>query len=197
PDGGIPQKTKDELRAFLDRNGTLFQYYELGNEPCMFGGGFSEYVELAKYFDEVKPEHVLLAAPGWAYGGGKGTPRNWDAVTANRQTVEDLCQVTNGHSYGFSYADNRGGSFVENLATFGGVSDGWPKEYITSETGANDWHSEENGPRYASTQPHAQAFDRIMRAHLAVVDRTMQHAAIFADFGLFTELTNGKTAQDL
>ncbi len=30
-----------------------------------------------------------------------------------------------------------------------------------------------------------QAFDRILRAHLAVVERTMQHAAIFDDFGLF------------
>jgi len=69
-----------------------------------------------------------------------------------------------------------------------GVQDGWPVEFINTETGTNDWHSEkaENaGPNYASTQPQAQAFDRIMRAHLAVVDRTMQHAAIFDDFGLF------------
>ena len=129
---------------------------------------------------------MKVTACGWAYGGGKGTPVNWDADPVNRRQVEALSQATNGHSYGYSYADNRGGSFVENLRTFEGVKDGWPREYVNTETGTNDYHSEENGPHLASTQPHAQAFDRIMRAHLAVVDRTIQHAAIFDDFGLFT-----------
>ena len=52
---------------------------------------------------------------------------------------------------------------------------------------SNNWHSEDNGAHQASTEPHIQAFDRILRAHLAVVDRTMQHAVIFADFGLFAK----------
>lgn len=183
--GHMPSQIQAGLDDFLARYGSLFQFYELGNEPCMFGGGQDETLEVARYLNRVKPSHIQLVAPGWAYGGGKGTPKNWDADPALRRQVEALSQLTNGHSYGYSYADNRGGSFVENLATSGGVRDGWSKPYLNTETGTNDWHSEDNGPRLPSTQPHAQAFDRILRAHLAVVDRTMQHAAIFPEFGLF------------
>ena len=185
PDGSMPQDKKDAIVQFFARYGSYVQWYEIANEPCMFGGGMAETLNVARWVNQVKPPHVKTVAPGWAYGGGRGTPVNWDAEAANRRRVEALCQVTNGHSYGFSYADDRGGSFVENLRTFGGVADGWPKPYLNTETGTNDWHSEENGTRFASTQPHAQAFDRILRAHLAVVERTMQHAAIFDDFGLF------------
>jgi hypothetical protein len=184
-DGHVPQRVSDDLKRFFETHGALFQYYELGNEPCMFGGDYQATLALARLVDALKPAHVKLTACGWAYGGGKGTPKNWDADVDNRRAVEDLCQATDGHSYGYSYADDRGGSFIENLSTCRGVADGWPKEYINTETGTNNWHSEENGTHFASTQPKAQAFDRIMRAHVAVVDRTMQHAAIFDDFGLF------------
>ena len=185
PDGSMPQDKKEAIAQFFATYGNYVQWYEIANEPCMFGGGMAETLNVARWVNQVKPSHVQTTAPGWAYGGGRGTPANWDADAANRRRVEALCQATNGHSYGFSYADNRGGSFVENLRTFGGVDDGWPKPSLNTETGTNDWHSEENGTRFASTQPHAQAFDRILRAHLAVVERTMQHAAIFDDFGLF------------
>ena len=190
PDGRMPDKVKADLDRFFSQFGSLFQYYELGNEPCMFSGGYGEAIELAKYIDRIKPANVKLAACGWAYGGGKGTPINWDANVRFRQNVEALCQATNGHSYGYSYADNRGGSFVENLATFDGVEDGWPEDSMTTETGTNNWHSEENGTHFRSSQPNAQAFDRVLRAHFAVVERAMQHAAIFDDFGLFRAPTN-------
>jgi regulation of enolase protein 1 (concanavalin A-like superfamily) len=189
-DGQIPPAVKAKVEAFFAKYGGLFQYFELGNEPCVFGGGYAEYLALARYIDQVKPASVKLAAPGWAYGGGKGTPVNWDANVALRRRIEALCQLTNGHSYGYSYADDRGGSFMENLRTYEGVEDGWPKEFLTTETGSNNWHSETNGPRLPSSQPHAQAFDRILRAHIAVVDRAMQHAAIFDDFGLFKAPAN-------
>jgi hypothetical protein len=192
PDGQMPPNMKEALKTFLQANGKYIQFYELGNEPCMFGtmagGGLAEYVNLAKELNADKPAYMKTVAPGWAYGGGKGgAPWNWDSFVDNRREVEKLCDGINGHSYGYSYADNRGGSFVSELEDFGEVEDGWPKEYLTSETGANNWHSEENGTHQASTQPHIQAFDRILRAHLAVVDRTMQHAVIFADFGLFAK----------
>ena len=189
PDGSMPQRMRDDLDRFFADYGSLIQWYELGNEPCMFGGGAAETLSLGRYVNAIKPEHMVTIAPGWAYGGGAGTPINWARDPLKRRRIEALCQATNGHSYGFSYADNQGGSFVENLETYEGVEDGWPVPYINTETGTNDWHSEENGPRLASTQPHAQAFDRVMRAHLAVADRTMQHAAIFDDFGIF-ELPN-------
>ena len=185
PDGSMPQEKREAIKQFFTAYGNYVQFYEIANEPCMFGGGLAETLNVARWVNQVKPPHVKTVAPGWAYGGGRGTPANWDADAANRRRVEALCQATNGHSYGFSYADNRGGSFVENLRAFGGVDDGWPKPFLNTETGTNNWHSEENGTRFASTQPHAQAFDRILRAHLAVVQRTMQHAAIFDDFGLF------------
>ncbi|MGD0090296.1 MAG: hypothetical protein ABSE73_10285 [Planctomycetota bacterium] len=200
PEGKMPQQMKAALQKFFDTYGSLCQWYELGNEPCMFGGGLAETLELAKYLSEIKPPHVKTAACGWAYGGGKGTPKNWDANVLQRRVVEEDCQATNGHSYGFSYADNKGGSFIENLATYQGVQDGWPIEFVNTETGTNDWHSEkaENaGPNYASTQPHAQAFDRILRAHIAVVDRFMQHAAIFDDFGLFKAPTKWTALETL
>jgi hypothetical protein len=192
PNGQMPQKTKDALKTFLQNEGNYIQYYELGNEPCMFGsatgGGYTEYLSLAKELNADKPTYMKTVAPGWAYGGGKGgPPKNWDADVDNRREVERLCDCINGHSYGYSYTDNRGGSFIKELENFGEIEDGWPKEYLTSETGSNNWHSENNGAHQASTQPHIQAFDRILRAHLAVVDRTMQHAVIFADFGLFAK----------
>ena len=184
-DGHLPQRHQEDLKHFFATYGSLFQYYELCNEPCMFGGDYAATLELARLVNSLKPAHVKTTACGWAYGGGKGTPKNWDANPDNRRAIEDLCQATDGHSYGYSYADDRGGSFIENLATCRGVVDGWPKEYVNTETGTNNWHSEANGTHFASTQPKDQAFDRILRAHIAVVDRTMQHAAIFDDFGLF------------
>jgi len=190
PDGKMPQKSRAALKIFLQNEGKYIQYYELGNEPCMFGnatgGGYAEYLTLATELNEDKPAFMKTVAPGWAYGGGKGgPPLNWDAFIDKRRAVEKLCDCINGHSYGYSYADNRGGSFISELEDFGEIEDGWPKEYVNSETGSNNWHSEENGPRLTSTEPHIQAFDRVLRAHLAVVDRTMQHAVIFADYGLF------------
>lgn len=192
PDGQMPQKMKDALKTFLQNEGQYIQYYELGNEPCMFGGltggGMAEYLTLAKELNQDKPAYMKTVAPGWAYGGGRGgPPLNWDASADNRRQVEAFCDCIDGHSYGYSHTDIKGGSFLSEYEDFDKIEDGWPKEYLTSETGSNNWHSEANGAHQASTQPHIQAFDRILRAHLAVVDRTMQHAVIFADFGLFAK----------
>jgi hypothetical protein len=187
PDGGLEEKGQAAFRAFFEELGGLVHYYELGNEPCMFWGAYADYLATARYLYGHRPAHLLLAAPGWAYGGGKGEPVNWDADARRRRAVESWCDMTGGHSYGASYNEKRGGSFMETFATYGQVEDGWPKPFVVSETGANDWHSEENGPRYPSRHPKTSAFDRILRAHVAVTDRFMQHALIFADFGLFDE----------
>ncbi len=195
-DGTMPDKAKADLKAFFDAYGSLFQFYELENEPTNFvgankwGGTHAAIIALAKYINSIKPPHVIVAAPGWAYGDKQGIPVGWEADPSMRRQIEDLSGATNGHSYGFSYADNKGGSFVEQLRTFEGVSDGWLKPYVNTETGANNWHSEENGTHLPSAQPHASAFDRILRAHVAVADFTMQHALIFDDFGLFNAPTN-------
>ncbi len=195
-DGALSDKTKTDIAAFFTTYGSLFQFYELANEPTgimgnsKWGGSHAALMILARYINSIKPAHVKTTAPGWAYTDKVGTPPGWERNPAMRRQIEDLCQATNGHSYGFSYADNAGGSFVENLATYGGVSDGWPKPFVNTETGTNNWHSESNGTRLPSRQEHAAAFDRIMRAHVAVVDHTIQHASIFDDFGLFAAPTN-------
>jgi len=188
--GALSADGKAAIAKFFADYGDLIHFYELGNEPCMFWGAYADYLATASHIHANRPPHVLLAATGWAYGGGKGEPVNWDADPARRRTIETWCDTLNGHAYGNSYNDTRGGSFFETFKTHGEVEDGWPKEFVVSETGANDWHSEENGPRYPSRHPHASAFDRILRAHLAVVDRTMQHSLIFDDFGLFDKAGN-------
>lgn len=196
-DGTMPDKAKADLEAFFGAYGSLFQFYELENEPTNFvgsakqGGTHAAILALARTINAIKPAHVLTTAPGWAYGAKQGVPVGWEADPAMRRQIEDLCGATNGHSYGFSYADNSGGSFVEQLSTFGGVQDGWPKPFVNTETGANNWHSEENGGTHLpSSQSHASAFDRILRAHVAVTDFAMQHALIFDDFGLFNAPTD-------
>jgi len=200
PDGRIPQKWKGGLKTFLQNYGKYIQYYELGNEPCMTGsgasGGLAEYLTLAREFNADKPAYMRTVAPGWAYGGGiGGPPHNWDAVADYRREVENLCDCINGHAYCYSYAENLGGSFLAEMADVGKIEDGWPKEFLNSETGTHRFDSENtfSSAHQASTQPHIQVFDRILRAHLAVVDHTMQHAAIWSTntagtaFGLFME----------
>ena len=188
--GELDPKGKAALAAFFEDYGNLIHYYELGNEPCMFWGAYADYLATARHLYANRPPHLLLAATGWAYGGGKGEPVNWDADPVRRRAVEAWCDTLNGHAYGNSYNDARGGSFFETFKTHGQPADGWPKPFIVSETGANDWHSEENGPRYPSRAPHISAFDRILRAHIAVADRTMQHSLIFDDFGLLDAATD-------
>ena len=183
--GDLEPAGKTAIDTFFADYGQLIQYYELGNEPSMFGGSYADSLATARHIHANRPDHLLLAATGWAYGGGKGEPVNWESDPARRRAIESWCDMINGHSYGNSYNDARGGSFFETFKTHGQPADGWAKPFIVSETGANDWHSEDNGPRYPSRAPHVSAFDRILRAHVAVADRVMQHALIFDDFGLF------------
>ncbi|HEX2948459.1 MAG TPA: polysaccharide lyase family protein, partial [Armatimonadota bacterium] len=133
PDYSIPQSIRDDLKTFFTTYGPYFQYYELVNEPTNFGDGImAKNVNLAKVIDELKPAHVKLTAGGWAYNKKGGVPNGWEGDPAQRRLIEDLCQATNGHSYGFSYSELNGGSFCENLKTYQGVSDGWPKEYVNT-----------------------------------------------------------------
>jgi hypothetical protein len=187
-DGTMPQSAKNDLQTFLNTYGSYIQYYELENEPGLSngngaGGNKAELINLADYFNSVKPAHIKTVAPGWDYGdNGYLNPPGWQQDPAQRLQIENLTQATNGHAYGASHTENNG-SFVENLKTFSGVNDGWPKEYITSEMGTVDAHTDfwEAG----SSQPHATAFDRIVRAHVAVADRFMQHASTFNVYSMF------------
>ena len=170
PDGSLPQSAKDYLDNFFHDYGHLFQYYELSNEPCMSISGDSLAVDLAiaKYVDAVKPATVKLAAPGWAYGGGAGDPKNWDADPTNRAQIEQYCQAINGHAYADSYQKNQG-SLIENLKVYGDRTDGWPKDTVNTECGTADAHTDDRG--WGITQLHASIFDRDIRAHIGFCDR--------------------------
>jgi hypothetical protein len=187
--GTLPPAAKQNLDDFFKRFGKLFQYYEIDNEPGLFKRAKAVNVAIAQYLNTVKPPHIKLVAPGWAYWATGGTPDGWERDVNHRRDVEQLTQVTNGHSYGESYNDFAGGSFVENLRTFGNVvNDGFPREFLVTETGTNDQHAETE-----ASQPHAAAFDRILRAHVAVVDRFMQHAMFGGEYSLFKAIDSWET----
>jgi hypothetical protein len=185
-DGSLPPSAQQNLDDFFGRFGKLFQYYEIDNEPSLFKRSKAVNVAIAQYLNQTKPAHVRLVAPGWAYWPTGGTPDGWERDVEHRRDVEALTQVTNGHSYGQSYNDFHGGSFVENLKTFGNVvNNGFPREFLVTETGTNDHHAEAG-----ASQPHAAEFDRILRAHVAVVDRFMQHAMFGGEYSLFKAIEN-------
>ena len=167
---------KTRLDNFFNNFGNYFQWYEVDNELGLFNRTKEVNIAIANYVNQIKPDHIKTTAPGWAFDA-------WARSPQQRLEVERLTQALNGHSYGNSYAKAQGGSFVENLETYQGVSDGWPKEYINTEMGTNDGHTDWSFTD--SSQPHASAFDRIMRAHVAVVDRFLQHATTFGSFGIF------------
>jgi hypothetical protein len=204
-DASLPSAARQNLDAFFKRFGSLFQYYEIDNEPGLFKRAKAVNVAIAQYLNSVKPDHIKLVAPGWAYWATGGAPDGWERDVQHRRDVERLTQMTNGHSYGESYNDFQGGSFMENLKTFGNVvNDGFPREFLVTETGTNDHHAEAG-----ASQPNAAEFDRILRAHIAVVDRFMQHAMFGGEYSLFkaiddweshepqnTELYPGVNAQE-
>jgi len=173
--GQLCSRDQERLANFFNRYGNLFQWMEIDNEPGLFERTLESNVAIANGINELKPPHVITAAPGWAFA-------NWARNVDNRRQIEALAETLNGHAYGESYNDYAGGSFVENLRTYQGVTDGWPKEYITTEMGTNKHHSESFS---GSPQPHAATFDRITRAHIAVADRFMHHAFAFGHYGMF------------
>jgi hypothetical protein len=189
-DGTLSNSGKDLLNSFFTKYGQFFQYYEVDNEPGLFNRKKSINIEIAKFVTGNKPAHIKTTAPGWAYWPTNGDPAGWERKPSARAEVETHCQALGGHSYGSSYADLGGGSFIENMRTLGNITDGWPKEFIVTETGTNDWHAEGNAFGLASTMPNASSYDRILRAHIAVADRTNTHSAIFDDFGIFVPPAN-------
>ncbi|NJL31804.1 MAG: hypothetical protein HC898_09330 [Phycisphaerales bacterium] len=62
--------------------------------------------------------------------------------------------------------------------TYDPITDGFPKPFINTEFGSNEWHFDWDA-KDITTQSHAAAFDRNMRAHVAVAQGFLQHAAFF------------------
>ena len=171
PDGQPSAKTRAYLDQMFTSYGAFIQFYELCNEPCMniTDAAFEHVLAVAKYVNKIKPPHVLIAAPGWAFGGHTGDPKDWDdgKHDANRRRIDDLCQALNGHAYATSYGyDN--GNLTENCDTYGSVlPNGWPKPFINTECGAGDMHKDIHE---IGGNPYASIFDRALRAHIGFAD---------------------------
>lgn len=199
--GALDASSKATLNNYFSTYGNLIQYYEVDNEPGLFNRSKAVVKAVASYVRTIKPSAVQIVSPGWAYWptyaasgycanqvAGQpnrcGDPDGWERDPAQRLEVENLTDLTNGHSYGTSNVDDQGGSFTENLETFGGSSDGLPRQMLVTETGTDDGQTDFS--IVGSSEPHASAFDRIMRGNIGYADHIMQHAAFFdSGFAMF------------
>lgn len=177
--GDLSTQAKRDITNFFSQYGSWFQLYELSNEPCY---GFSNeslagMQQVARHVRAIRPGHVEVVAPGYAYGGGSGTPIDWDKSSTRRAGLEALCEATNGHAYGNSYRASAGGSFFETLRTFNGgrFPNGFPKPFINSEFGTPDGDDTENND-IALSERRASLFDRIGRAHIAFASRSVYYS---------------------
>ncbi|MGW8957569.1 hypothetical protein [Paenibacillus sp. NPDC055715] len=200
-DGSLPETAKQKLRDYAKKYGSYLQYYEVDNEPGLFNRSKAVDLAVAKWLNTEGKQlvpHLKTVAPGWAYwpkystkacknqAGVRlkcGDPDGWERDPAQRKQVEDVTDLTNGHAYGESYNEEDGGSFVQNLKTFGGSSNGLKKKMLNTEFGTNDTHRD--NPDYGASQPQAAAFDRIMRSQIGFTDIFIQHAAFYRDYALF------------
>lgn len=201
PDGSLPAEAKQKLADYFTKYGSYFQYYEVDNEPGLFNRSKAIDLAVADWLNSQGKQiasHLKTVAPGWAYspaysvkscqiqqGDAKtcGTPDGWERDPKQRLELEQVTDLTNGHSYGNSYADTDGGSLTENLKTFGGAEDGFEKPMLTTEFGTSDSHRD--SPVYGAEFSQSAVFDRIMRAHIGMADMFIQHAAFYKDYSLF------------
>ncbi|MEC0269476.1 discoidin domain-containing protein [Paenibacillus anseongense] len=201
-DGTLPADAENKLSDYVKQYGSLFQYYEIDNEPGLFNRSKSVNLAIAKWLKTNLPEiapHVKTVAPGWAYAPQYsmrtcrnqntsgvlrcGDPDGWEGDPTQRMELEEMTDLTNGHAYGTSYVNNKDGSFLENMRTFGGAEDGLQKLMLNTEYGTSDSHKDPI--EYGAAEPHAAVFDRIMRAHIGYADMFMQHAAFYPEYALF------------
>ncbi|ASA26645.1 discoidin domain-containing protein [Paenibacillus donghaensis] len=201
-DGSLPEDAEKKLTEYFQKYSRYFQYYEVDNEPGLFNRSKAVNLAIAEWLNgkgkELAP-HLKTVAPGWAYwpgfsedscgnqkkGGAQqcGDPDGWERDPKQRMELEEVTDLTNGHSYGESYIFSGGGSFTENLKTFGGAADGLSKKMLTTEFGTSDSHVD--AYQYGASEPTAAVFDRIMRGHIGYADMFVQHAAFFKEFSLF------------
>lgn len=198
--GIIPASLRTYYANFVSKYGDLYQYVETGNEPGLFG--WAQKAVLATHQLMIgeratnNQPYLKIVAPGWAYWPYNGTPDGWERDAEQRRPIEELSDLTNGHSYGGTGVQPfPGGSLYENLRVYNQSDEGFGKEMAMSETGTNDNHSDNT--KYGTfAYRFASAFDREMRGNIGYADHIMQHAAFFndgTDFGLFASNINWNT----
>ncbi|WP_445668076.1 discoidin domain-containing protein [Paenibacillus sp. FSL H3-0333] len=200
-DGTLPEDAEKKLTDYFQKYSPYFQYYEVDNEPGLFNRSKAVNLAIAGWLNSkgktIAP-HLQTVAPGWAYWPGYsedscgnqkgpvkqcGDPDGWERDPKQRDELEAVTDLTNGHSYGDSYIFGQGGSFTENLKTFGGSLDGLSKKMLATEFGTSDSHVD--AYQYGAKERTSAVFDRIMRAHIGYAEMFVQHAAFFKNFSLF------------
>lgn len=190
--GTITPALRAYYTAFVNKFGDLYQYVESGNEPGLFGWAQKAILAIHQLMDEERQTnnqpYLKIVAPGWAYWPYNGKPDGWERDVEQRRPIEELSDVTNGHSYGGTGVQPvPGGTLYENLRTYSDSEEGFGKEMAMSETGSNDNASDST--KYGTyAKRFAAAFDRETRGNIGYVDHIMQHAAFFNDgteYGLF------------
>src|SRR6185437_5247963 len=181
-DGSFPSADQSYITSLFNNYAGLFQYYELCNEPCepFTNADYNYTLDVARIANGIRgnnassqADYVKIAEPGWAYGGGSGNPTNWDQTIANRQAFQPYTQATNGHAYGMSYTQTSG-NFLEDLASYAPITDGWGRDMINTEFGCHDADNDFNN--LGEQQLESGLFDRIVRAHLAFCDYACNYA---------------------
>ncbi|GAB2671564.1 hypothetical protein ACFQWB_13435 [Paenibacillus thermoaerophilus] len=193
-DGKLPLAARLLLRDYLAKYGAYIQFMEVDNEPGLFGRSQAVNAAVANWLRDNRANlapHLQIVSPGWSYWPTGGTPDGWERDPAQRGELEALTDWTNGHAYGTSYVDRDGGSFVENLKTFGPVTDGLPKPMLTTEIGTTDSHLDP--AEYGAADKRSAVFDRNLRAHVGYADVLIQHQALMKDYALFDA---GKEAEE-
>ncbi|MEM1211560.1 MAG: polysaccharide lyase family protein [Planctomycetota bacterium] len=175
-DGELPETQRVLFDRYLERFADLVQFVEVANEPGLIGPlPYENVLAFTQYVQASVPEHVRVLGPGWAFN-------TWAGDADKRLAIEEHASFIGGHAYGLSFNNHPGGSFMEqvpnNHPTGPTLGDGLSKPLINTEFGSNEWHRDSDAGDL-STQPQAAAFDRNMRAHVAVAHGFMQHAVFF------------------
>ncbi|WP_379930293.1 hypothetical protein [Marinicrinis sediminis] len=203
-DGTLSDTAAGQLRQYLEQYGNYVHYYEVDNEPGLFNRSKQVNLAIANWMDDHARKlapHLEVVSPGWAYwptyaekpcreGANNDPPRcgepdGWAGDAGHRKDIEERTDWTNGHAYGRSYMDAKGGSLIENMRSVGRDLSGLRKPMMVTEFGTSDTHTDPEV--YGATQPHAAAFDRIVRAHIGFADVFIQHAAFYDAFALFEQ----------
>ncbi|HEX4141133.1 MAG TPA: polysaccharide lyase family protein, partial [Candidatus Methylacidiphilales bacterium] len=181
-----PDGSTNYISNLFSSYGSYFQFYEICNEPCQsITNASNKYsAAVAAYINDIKPPTVVLASPGYAYGGGYGSPTNWDNMAGytNRTALDSLCGAYNGHAYGSSYGyDN--GSLAETVDADGTwvggnpqVTNGWAKPFIVTECGSGTNSADAHEVCTSTNEEYSSSLDRDLRAHIAFADYFCAHA---------------------
>ena len=197
--GQLPADAQTYISSLFTHYGSLARFYEITNEPTQsFSNCSYKYcLAAAAYVNTIKPPTLLVAAPGYSFGGTFGYPLNWDGTLlslpkgqvqptepqciSNRQALDNLCNAYNGHNWGYStWGDNT--SPAENIDSHGTsignntyqVANGWDKPMIATECGSAtpmfDIPLKDANGNYAILPSKTSALDRNLRFNIATGD---------------------------